>query len=92
MNIKPLMLALSLLPLSALACEISQVMRHDYIGCLSDGLALVEQEGKRDVIDKTGNLVIPIQYDYAGDFENGKAKASLNDEFFYMDKTGKRID
>ena len=42
MNIKPLIFALSLLPLSALACEKPQVTGYDDVGCLRNGLAKVE--------------------------------------------------
>ena len=43
-------------------------------------------------VDKTGKVVIPVQYDNAWVLINGKAKVSLNGETFYIDKTGKRLD
>ncbi|WP_428348028.1 WG repeat-containing protein [Moraxella lacunata] len=43
-------------------------------------------------MDKTGKVVIPVQYDYVWVFINGKAKVSLNGETFYIDTTGKRIN
>lgn len=50
--LSPLMFALSLLPLSALACESLQVSGCDYVDYLSEDLARVEQNGKYGFIDK----------------------------------------
>lgn len=92
MNTKPFIFALSLLPLSVLACEKVQVSGYDEVGCFSEGLAGVQKNGERGFIDKTGKVVIPIKYDRAWNFENGKAVAMLNGETFYIDKTGNRMD
>ncbi|MBK7505881.1 MAG: WG repeat-containing protein [Bacteroidetes bacterium] len=37
----------------------------------SEGLAVVEKEGKYGFFDKAGKLVIPIIYDDAQDFSDG---------------------
>lgn len=48
---------------SALTCEIPQISDYDIVGCLENDLASVQQNGKSGFIDKTGNIIIPIQYD-----------------------------
>lgn len=47
--------------------------------------------GKHGWIDKTGQVVIPLKYDDAESFENGKARVKLNGEWFYIDKQGNRV-
>ncbi|MDY5118765.1 MAG: WG repeat-containing protein [Muribaculaceae bacterium] len=39
-------------------------------------------------MDKSGNEVIPIKYNYAYDFRNGKAMVKLNGKLGYIDKQG----
>ncbi|MBQ1979963.1 MAG: WG repeat-containing protein, partial [Alistipes sp.] len=47
--------------------------------------------GKYGFIDKIGNVVISLKYDFVGSFFKGKAKVKLNGETFYIDKNGNRI-
>lgn len=57
----------------------------------TEGLAAVElicKWGYMGYIDKTGNEVIPIKYDYAYDFRNGKAAVLLNGKWGTIDKQG----
>ena len=54
-------------------------------------LAVIEQNGKYGFIDRTGTIVISTQYDDAHSFKNNQAKVKLDDETFYIDKTGKHI-
>ncbi|AKG07458.1 hypothetical protein AAX05_07015 [Moraxella bovoculi] len=68
---KPLIIVLSLLPLSALACEMPKVTGCDYVDCLKDDLAFVAQNDKYGFVDKTGKVVIPVQYDFAFSFIEG---------------------
>ncbi|MBE9577584.1 WG repeat-containing protein [Moraxella sp. K1664] len=89
--LNPLIIALSLLPLSALACEKPQVVGYDFVNCLSEGLASVEQNGKWGFIDNTGKVVIPVQYDYVGYFSEGLATVKQNGKFGFIDKTGKVV-
>ncbi|WP_220089269.1 WG repeat-containing protein [Moraxella ovis] len=64
------------MPLSALACEKPKVTGYDDVGCLHGGLAKVEQNEKYGFIDKTGKVVIPVQYDEAGSFQKfGKSRS-----------------
>lgn len=71
--LNPLIIALSL-PLSALACEKPQVVGYDGAGCLQDGLAVAKNNSKYGFIDKTGEIVIPVQYDLTWEFAEGLAK------------------
>ncbi len=42
-----------------------------------EGLALIELNDKYGFIDKTGNVVIPLQFDYAHDFSEGLAESII---------------
>ncbi len=56
----------------------------------SDGMAVV---GNPDVqygaIDKTGKLVIPMQYEFLYDFKGGLAGVYIDGKYGFLDKTGK---
>ncbi|TWV83565.1 WG repeat-containing protein [Moraxella sp. VT-16-12] len=75
------------------ACEKPQVSGYDIVDCLSEGLAVVKKNDKWGFIDKTGQVVIALQYDYVGDFSEGLALVGADDSktpyAFYIDKTGK---
>ena len=72
-----LALALSLtLAVPALAVSVTEIPTEYEAGRMrfSDGMARVTDENlKYGFIDKTGHLVIPCQYDDAGDFSEGLA-------------------
>lgn len=57
----------------------------------SDGLAVIEQNGKFGYVDISGNIVIPVIYDSATDFSYGTAKVKLNKETFCINKKGERL-
>ena len=72
-----------------------------YIDCansFSDGLCLVQKDGKFGFIDKTGNLVIPAIYDYLDDspisrtgpdsFQDERAVVKKDGKFGMIDTTG----
>src|SRR5262249_32574662 len=54
----------------------------------SEDVAAVTQAKKRGYIDKTGNVVIPIQFDRAGAFSEGFAYVKLGNRYGYIDKSG----
>ena len=64
---------------------------YDDIHYPSDGLALVELNGKFGFIDKTGREVIPCKYDFAYDFSDGLASIELNGKYGFIDKTGREV-
>lgn len=57
----------------------------------SEGLAVVYQNRKAGFIDKTGKLVIPIQFDYAEDFHEGLAAFRKDKKWGFIDQTGKEV-
>ncbi|AKG08037.1 hypothetical protein AAX05_03740 [Moraxella bovoculi] len=91
MNIKPLIFTRFLLPLSALACEKPKVTGYDDVGCLHNGLAKVEQNGKHRFVDKTGELIVPVQYDWVWYFSEDLASVKQNDTWGFVDKTGEVV-
>ena len=66
-------------------------LKYDRMDDFSEGLALVEFNGKYGFIDTTGKEVIPLKYDWGDDFVEGSALVAINHKFFYIDKTGKKI-
>ncbi|MCP3896347.1 WG repeat-containing protein, partial [Moraxella sp.] len=69
------LLALSIPTAYADECDIPDVYGYDYnyIDCLSEGIAWVRKDGKYGFVDKTGKVVIPLIYDYAGSFSESLA-------------------
>lgn len=57
---------------------------YDNYRCFSEGLAVVSRDGKYGYVNKKGELVIPLQYSYAGNFKDGMAVASIKEKI----KTG----
>jgi WG containing repeat len=51
----------------------------------------VEHDKKCGYIDKTGRLIIPFQFDSAGDFSEGLAAVGIKEKTGYIDKTGKFV-
>lgn len=72
-------------------------VEYDYAGPFCDGLAAVmkyEEDGTRKFgyIDKTGSLVIPLEYNWAdNNFINGLARVEKDGKYGYIDKTGKLV-
>lgn len=62
----------------------------DYIDNFKDGLALVAKRGfGYGYVDKDLRFVVPMQYNDAEDFRDGKAKVKRGDTWLLIDKTGK---
>ena len=62
-----------------------------YNGSFSEGLAAVGIEGKWGFIDKSGNEVVPLKYDWAGSFSEGLAMVKLDGRWSFIDKLGNEI-
>lgn len=61
-------------------------------GGFKNGLAvIVSEKYKKGVIDKSGNTVIPFDYDEISEFEDGIAKVKKNGKYGYIDKSNKII-
>lgn len=66
---------------------------YDQVGYLSEeGLVLVKRDNLWGYVDKTNNDMIALKFDMAENFFQGKAKVTLGDRTFYIDKTGKEIE
>jgi len=70
----------------------------DWVGDFSEGLCVARNDngqsgiGKYGYIDTTGKVVIDFKFQYANNFENGKAKVEINDLWGAIDKTGNIIE
>jgi transketolase C-terminal domain/subunit len=51
----------------------------------------VEKGGKYGYINRSGKIVIPIDYDYAYDFSSGWAEVVKEGRSIYIDRTGKCV-
>ncbi len=86
-------------PAKAEGLDDLEIIWLDYDECydFTDGIARVtynDEHGfpyKFGAIDKTGKLVIPIEFDYIDKFENGLAWAKKGNVTGYIDKTGKFV-
>ena len=56
-----------------------------------EGLVAVLSHGKYGFADKTGNLVIPPQFDQASGFSEGVAAVKIDGKYGYIDKTGEWV-
>ena len=56
-----------------------------------NGIACVKKDGKYGYIDKTGKIIVDIQYDDANNFYNGIACVKKDGKWGYIDKTGNII-
>ena len=57
----------------------------------AEGLAAANKNGDWGYIDAARRVVIPFQYSYAGQFEQGIARVKKGQKFFFIDKLGNRI-
>ena len=65
----------------------------DLIDNFQESLARVAVNGYGyGFVDKNMNLVIPMKYDEAEDFNEGQAKVRLGDKWIYIDKTGREME
>ena len=71
--------------------EIIVDMKFEYADNYSESLALVRLNRKFGFIELLGNVKIPIIYDNASKFQNGKSNVKLNNQQFYIDKDGEKI-
>ena len=60
----------------------------DFSPGFSENRAWVIKQGKYGFIDKTGTLVIPMQYDVVNGFSEGLAKVKINGKCGFINITG----
>ena len=66
-------------------------IKYDYVGKFSsNGLAYVKLNGKYGFIDQTGKIIIPLKYDYVGDFFDRLAYVELNGKYGFINKKALR--
>lgn len=65
-----------------------KVSGYECVYAFSEGLAKVRKDGKWGYMDGTGAMVVPTEYDDAGDFSEGLAKVQKNGKWGYINKTG----
>jgi hypothetical protein len=66
--------------------------QYDNIAYFSDDLLCAKKDGKYGFVDLINKVRIPFVYDIAWDFNNGKAEVLQNNQRFYINKNGERID
>jgi hypothetical protein len=64
---------------------------YDSIGDLHSGIAVVERNDKFGVINKNGEIVIPLIYDFISDFRNNLAAAFIEDKGCFINTKGTQI-
>ena len=52
----------------------------------------VEENDKWGVIDLEGNEIIPIIYDFMYEFKDGFFEVKLNDEYFWINQDGIKVN
>jgi WG containing repeat len=57
----------------------------------TDGIGAVAKDGKWGYAGVSGNIVIPLRFNYAGDFERGLARVSQRGKYFFINRKGERI-
>jgi hypothetical protein len=65
--------------------------KFQYLTNFSNGLALVEQNGKWGYINKLGEFVIPATYSHASDFSDGLATVTDGNRRFAIDPKGRLV-
>ena len=66
------------------------VHQYDELNQFSEGLAAVKKDDKFGYIDTKGELVVPCQYQYAGQFKEGLA-CVVNDNISFIDAKGELL-
>lgn len=61
------------------------------VGRYTDGIGVVTKDGKWGYADPAGNVVIPLQFNFASDFEKGVARVSQAGKYFFINRNGERI-
>ncbi len=68
------------------------VSEYDDVRPFSEGLAVVEKNGKFGYINQEGQLVIPIKYLDADDFVDGSAYVETITDYRYIDTAGNEVE
>lgn len=55
-----------------------------------DGIGAVAKDGRWGYADFSGNIVIPLRFDFAGEFDKGLARVSQGGKYFFIDRKGEK--
>ena len=72
----------------AAECVRPKVSGYKRVACISDGLSIVNKDGKYGAVDNQGSVIIPLEYDYLADFSEGLAHAKKGNKKGYLDTKG----
>lgn len=65
---------------------------YHYLGNYSEGLCMFQEQNARcGYIDEKGKEIIPATFTRAYDFKEGLALVEMEGNFYYIDKTGKKV-
>jgi hypothetical protein len=65
--------------------------KYERVGYFSEGLAMVQKEGRYGFVDKTGKEVIPLIYEDAARFSEGLAPVKVNGKNGFINKNGEMV-
>lgn len=65
--------------------------KYDTAYNFSDGLAVVELNGKWGAVDETGKEIIPLKYNWMSDFSDGLAPVELNGKYGFVNNKGEEV-
>lgn len=71
--------------------KVAVPVKYDAVAQFSEGLCLLELNGKSGFINKSLKQVIPMKYESAGSFSEGMAAVQLNGKWGYIDPAGKVV-
>jgi uncharacterized caspase-like protein len=68
-----------------------RMLKYEYIGEFSEGLARARVNDKWGFVDRNGEVVITAKYDSVCSFSEGLACVTQNDKVGFIDKTGRQV-
>ncbi len=66
--------------------------RYHEVGNFVDGLARVRVNEKWGLVDTTGAVIIKPTFHWIYDFEGDRAKVLLDNQIYYMNRKGQRVE
>lgn len=76
---------------SVYACQLPQTHDYDEVRCINDALISIKKSSHYGVMDNSGQIIIPIQYDNPLYFVDDLAVAYLNNKIQFIDLTGQIV-
>ncbi len=71
--------------------KVTSAFIYDEYSSFSEGLALVNLDGKKGYIDHNGNMIIEAQYEAGFPFKDGYARVVKDDKYGFIDKSGNYV-